>query len=168
MFYQEKAKRENPLIEDGSSDGLPESTTPATRRDAGSQHPHRQALKGIFKSPSISKLSSHLPTRQHQHGASTTTPLSSPPTMDRPAGPITSGSKIPDQESLLPPPSVPQATVSDSILESPTVVEGATASDPAPMPDSKHSWKLKGVVAVIRHADRSKCIIRSLFWWRSP
>jgi inositol-hexakisphosphate/diphosphoinositol-pentakisphosphate 1-kinase len=165
MFYHEKLKRDSASADDASSDGHADSSPSSKRRDtsttATGSHSHRQALKGIFKSPSISKLSSHLP-RHHQHGASSprsssvTTPISSPPTIERSVPSISTGSKIPEQESLLPPPSIPPPTVSDSALqESLEVDDSATAEAPAPMPNSKHSWKLKGVVTVIRHADRT-------------
>jgi inositol-hexakisphosphate/diphosphoinositol-pentakisphosphate 1-kinase len=165
MFYHEKLKRDSASADDASSDGHAEGSPSGRRRDtsttATGSHSHRQALKGIFKSPSISKLSSHLP-RHHQHGASSprsssvTTPISSPPTIERSVPSITTGSKIPEQESLLPPPSIPPPAISDSPLQdSPKLDDDGPQETTAPMPNSKHSWKLKGVVAVLRHADRT-------------
>jgi inositol-hexakisphosphate/diphosphoinositol-pentakisphosphate 1-kinase len=164
MFSLEKYKQENALFDDASSEGQPE--VPHGRRDtAGStttSHPHRQALKGIFKSPSISKLSQHLPHgRHHQQSPSSpkptgvSSPMSSPNTMERSVPNVLPGSKIPDSGSTLPPPSMPPPAASEPALsvETSLAVEASEAS--APLPSSKHSWKLKGVVTVVRHADRT-------------
>lgn len=166
MFYHEKTKQDGMSVDDASSDGYTDTTASPGRRDnsgmnSAGPHSHRQALKGIFKSPSISKLSQHLPhSRHHQHGASSpksssaTTPISSPPTMERSMGSIVPGSKVPEQD--LPPPSIPPPALSDSALEeTPNLEYGEAKEAAAPMPSSKHSWKLKGMVSVIRHADRT-------------
>lgn len=118
---------------------------------------HRDKLKGLMKSPSMSKLASgHLLAHRSHNPASpdaakATVPMSSPPTVERNALPRPP-TIPPANTELLPPPAVsqqpsptPQSVLSDE--------EAASAA--APQPSSKHAWKLKGMVSVIRHADRT-------------
>ena len=121
---------------------------------------HRSALKTVLKSPSMSRLSNHIAhPHRHRHGAaspevgSITVPLSSPPSTERKvfSRPTTMPAENGD---ILPPPILPPKNNTASDLQSPV----ATPSDKektVPLPASKHSWKLKGMVAVIRHADRT-------------
>ena len=154
MFTREKLKK----------DGVPEVAPEEAIRDSphvqtNAAPTHRSALQTILKSPSISRLSNHIqhPSRHHRHGApspdqsTTTTPMTSPPSIEK---------KTPLR---LPAP----ATVTDDIMLPPAVVTGADIATSeespvsaqkdrtVPMPSSKHSWKLKGIVSVIRHADRT-------------
>jgi inositol-hexakisphosphate/diphosphoinositol-pentakisphosphate 1-kinase len=167
MFSTEKLKQDGLALDEPSSDAPSEGVL---RRDTTGTigHSHRSALKTIFKSPSITKLSSHLPhsSRHHQaHGASspktsTTMPLSSPPSIERSgvASPIVfQSTKAAETEDVLPPPAVPTTATGDeaTINDDTTVTEELKAEPAPPLPSSKHSWKLKGVVAVIRHADRT-------------
>jgi inositol hexakisphosphate/diphosphoinositol-pentakisphosphate kinase len=139
MFTREKLKR------DGAPDGAAEEPS----RDPAQAPPnatpsHRSSLKTILKSPSMTRISNHIqhPGRHHRHGAASpdaaamTTPIISPPSMER--------------KTPLPLPR--PATVTDDIMLPPAVIN---SSDTVPMPNSKHSWKLKGMVSVIRHADRT-------------
>lgn len=118
---------------------------------------HRNALKTLLKSPSMSKLTGgHLPHRAQSatpaEVSKTTAPLSSPPTMDR--GSVPSKAAVPVASSdLLPPPAMSQLPGPE-----PPPIGASTSTAPelaAPQPASKHSWKLKGMVSVIRHADRT-------------
>ena len=154
MFTREKLKK----------DGTPEGDAEEPSRDASHVPPnvtpsYRSALKIILKSPSMSRLSNHIqhPGRHHHHSAASpdpsamTTPMTSPPSVEK--------------KTLLPLPT--PATVTDDIMLPPAVVNGgdATSSEElpvsapkekeVPLPSSKHSWKLKGMVSVIRHADRT-------------
>ncbi|KAJ9656539.1 inositol hexakisphosphate and diphosphoinositol-pentakisphosphate kinase [Neophaeococcomyces mojaviensis] len=131
----------------------------------GVPHSHRNALKTIFKSPSMNKLHAglhHARNHGHESGTSSpkanplTVPLSSPPSIERgssvplPDPPRSVGAHEPFTK--LPPPITSTEPVIDNIIAE----EGEkTEEEPAPMPSSKHSWRLKGVVAVIRHADRT-------------
>ena len=154
MFTREKLKK------DGVPDVAPEEAVRDSPHVQTNATPtHRSALKTILKSPSISRLSNHIqhPSRHHRHGASSpdqsamTTPMTSPPSVEK---------KTPLR---LPAP----ATVTDDIMLPPAVANGVdiTTSEESrvsaqkdmavPMPSSKHSWKLKGIVSVIRHADRT-------------
>ena len=152
MFIQEKEKRDTMKATSMEQNNDNTIDIPAKPKPVS----HRTGIKGLLDSPSLSKL------RGHQHGhksqasspdpSGTTTPISSPPTIDRPGLGI----------SL---PTVP--STSDSLLPAPLTDHGQNSSLPAslsadqlapktaPPPASKHSWKLKGMVAVIRHADRT-------------
>jgi hypothetical protein len=92
-----------------------------------------------------------------------TAPLSSPPTVEKPstaASPMI-GSVIPtkaaESEDILPPSTIPahETVVEDPVEDSSAVAADETAVPDPPLPNSKHSWKLKGLVSVIRHADRT-------------
>ncbi|KAL8702467.1 MAG: hypothetical protein Q9201_004372 [Fulgogasparrea decipioides] len=117
---------------------------------------HRDKLKSLVKSPSMSKVANghFLPHRSH-HTASpdvtnTTAPMSSPPTVER--SQQAKQSTVPTSSGSLPPPVVSQQPSPEphSIL-----LEGESTPAIAPQPSSKHAWKLKGMVSVIRHADRT-------------
>ena len=159
MFSDWKFTKSTPPTEESSP-----AETPNEQQGRKTQHSHRNALKTILKSPSMNKLSAHLPHRHHSESVSgTSSPkpgiaLSSPPSMER------------GQNQSLPPPprSMPQDLLPPPIMstEAPrsdtAVEESANFEQPkeveepvAPLPSSRHSWKLKGVVAVIRHADRT-------------
>ena len=167
MFITEKQRREGvapavtPVPADISEVGTAdknqlETSVPHRKNTIGT---HRSALKNLIKSPSMSRMRGFHHSGQPTLGATSpefspsTAPLSSPPTLER------------GQKSVLPNPSasnidqLPSPAVS---LEKPPVTP-APASTPAekepaatvPEPSSKHSWKLKGTVSVIRHADRT-------------
>ena len=152
-FLTEKMKRDNALFEEPAS----ETTFDASQRRQG--HSARSALKTILKSPSMTKLSQHLPhpSRHHTSGLSSsprmsslTTPLSSPPSMERSSHAMIHPVAI--EKDILPPPLLPPMNPAATG----EIIASAKEQEPAPpMPSSKHSWKLKGVVTVIRHADRT-------------
>ncbi|ETI22790.1 hypothetical protein G647_06866 [Cladophialophora carrionii CBS 160.54] len=155
IFIQHKFKEDNAVFEDPVSEI---SVDPAQRRQ-GTSNSARSAFKTILKSPSMTKLSQHLPhsSRHHPSGLSgsskpsaMTTPISSPPSIEK--GSQAAIHPVGMDKSVLPPPAVPAPEV-DTAPE-PVAAAKETTSDP-PLPSSKHSWKLKGVVTVIRHADRT-------------
>ncbi|KAK5199127.1 inositol hexakisphosphate and diphosphoinositol-pentakisphosphate kinase [Exophiala xenobiotica] len=157
MFVSEKFKQENGML-----DELPTETTddlPGRRQGTG--HSHRSALKTILKSPSMTKLSQHLPHSSRHHSATgaaspksstMTTPLTSPPSLDRHLNALVMPNAAENLESL-PPPIV--NTAPTSATENESLPSAREQEAPAPMPSSKHSWKLKGFVTVVRHADRT-------------
>jgi inositol hexakisphosphate/diphosphoinositol-pentakisphosphate kinase len=153
-FIKEKLKK------DGASD---ESSEEPTREP--SQAPsnvisnHRSAFRTMLKSPSMSRISNHLqhPGRHHRHGAvspetaAMTMPITSPPSMERKASlQFQSPARVTDDMML--PPALINGSDPSTTAESPVSVQKEKA---APLPSSKHSWKLKGMVSVIRHADRT-------------
>jgi inositol-hexakisphosphate/diphosphoinositol-pentakisphosphate 1-kinase len=168
MFRKEKIK-EDLASDDGASTDQPPSEgkppsdgKPPTRQSTAPVQSHRNALKTILRSPSMSKLSAHLPHSrhtQHQTGttsprsASATIPLSSPPSMDRRTNMsevFTSPTEPTEIVEPLPPPVITTTNMTGTVASEPLEAAGVV-----PMPKSKHSWKLKGMVTVIRHADRT-------------
>ncbi|RMZ81904.1 hypothetical protein DV738_g2031, partial [Chaetothyriales sp. CBS 135597] len=171
IFSAEKSRLDN----ESTDESLSEAPTPGISRSSTAgmtaHHPHRTVLKTILKTPSISKLSAHLNHSRHhlplvsspKTGSTTTTSLSSPPSMDKPDGiqlPLAPKSvpvSVPEPVAEIVPQDALSAgaaidnNASDAVRES-----VAEPVEPAPaLPLSKHSWKLKGVVTVIRHADRT-------------
>ncbi|KAL3457797.1 histidine phosphatase superfamily-domain-containing protein [Aspergillus heterothallicus] len=144
-FIQEKRRR----------DGILE-TSEAPSPDPA-HHPwrhsvsHRQALKTLLKSPGSAKSNSS----QHHHkipdDGSTESLQAGLSVSNYDISDSSSGQKI----------TVPRDnTVSPSLYVNPEInpptapMHNSTGGN-APPPASKHSWKLKGMVAVIRHADRT-------------
>ena len=117
---------------------------------------HRATLKSLIKSPSMGKLAPHSIHRQHGSAspdlASSTAPLSSPPSFDRkgasnsvPAHSTKTG-KYETQRNV---PVLPRSNQASH-----TTPEEAMPKS-VPQPSEKYDWKLKGIVSVIRHADRT-------------
>lgn len=135
-------------------------TSPVARREtvATTKEPHRSALQQILsKSPSIAKLHEHLhkhPEPSSQSNSSAPTPKTSPPGLNK-------GMSLPEvpSESILPPPAFGYPNASEPSTAPSTVPSTPAATsvnpDTLPPPAPKHSWKLKGMVSVIRHADRT-------------
>lgn len=154
MFTREKMKR------DGVADGAAEESNRDPAQVSHTTTPsHRSALKTILKSPSMSRISNHIqhPSRHHRHGAaspdptSLTTPITSPPSIERKtAMSLPTPTTIP--ESIMLPPAVGNGSDTPVAEDSPASAQKEKA---IPLPSSKHSWKLKGMVSVIRHADRT-------------
>lgn len=153
MFLTERQRRDggNP-IPDAIVDNVPDTTQPPRKHATGS---HRSALKTMMKSPSMSRLTGHHHSVHRSHGTShgtspdmsnTTVPLSSPPSIDRRSVSTSSKNRLPPPVIPTPAndPGTPEASKSDDVLPA-----------SVPQPASKHSWKLKGMVSVIRHADRT-------------
>ncbi|OOQ86769.1 putative histidine acid phosphatase [Penicillium brasilianum] len=152
--------RETFLAERRKGEGVPEPSEPPSpdmgqprRSTAGS---HRQALKTLLKSPSTSRLyGSQSVPKPHESAASD---------VSTGAPSITSSTGLVDSldaagNSINP---ISRDNRSDtrgyspSNTKSPAVSIHQTGDGTAPpLPASKHSWKLKGMVAVIRHADRT-------------
>ena len=150
LFVREKRKRDGSIPPtENQVEAVPENGLPHRKSTFSN---HRATLKSMIKSPSMSRLTGH--HGGHRHGAgspdlsSTTTPVTSPPSAEN------ESTAIPPKNFAeivqLPPPAVPtqphgaEAQLADQ-----------QASETVPQPASKHSWKLKGMVAVVRHADRT-------------
>ena len=158
MFVNEKHRREGttavvaPVPEDASEKNQVE-TNPSNRKNTVTSH--RSALKNLMKSPSMSKLRNLNHPGQYSHGTATpevtsnTTPMSSPPTFEREKKPAIPSLPLASSDQLPP----PALTTEQSAQPSPSV--GSESVEAAPQPSSKHAWKLKGMVSVIRHADRT-------------
>ena len=167
MFINEKQKREGiaPLLAPVPADSSEACPADKNQPEAGVLHrkttvgTHRSALKNLIKSPSMSRMRGlHHSGQPTLGGASpecspSTAPLSSPPTLEHAQKPVLSNLS-PSNIDQLPSPAVS--------VEKPLVAPATTSTlaekEPAatiPEPSSKHSWKLKGTVSVIRHADRT-------------
>jgi inositol hexakisphosphate/diphosphoinositol-pentakisphosphate kinase len=125
--------------------------------EAQDEHlPKKKGLKGIFRSPSISKLRDirHSGTMPSSPEASlSTTPMAASPSFEKPQSSLlqsSTPSAFKSEPDLLPPPAVRDP---DLQLEP----QGSQSDDHVnvPPPASKAQWKLKGMVSVIRHADRT-------------
>jgi inositol-hexakisphosphate/diphosphoinositol-pentakisphosphate 1-kinase len=147
LFIREKQRRDGKLPAQEAESQSDQDRHPH-RRMTGS---HRTALKSLFQSPSMQKLTGHHhhPHILRRHGADSpdTVPMSSPPSVEKPNN--QNLAQIPASQPVLPTP-----VMSDT--NTPEVsVTPAQESSPVPPPAVKAQWKLKGVVSVIRHADRT-------------
>ena len=166
MFIAEKYKRtgattpaetnEKPVEKASAEKTEPEKGV--TRKPTVSGH-RSDFVKKLMKSPSMSKLRGHNPLGSHSHGTASpevavvaTTPLSSPPTFTKEQKSLPEDSKIPTHDQLPPPAMSTEHSVATTAQPSPTTEH---PPDNAPEPASKHAWKLKGMVSVVRHADRT-------------
>ncbi|RFU35000.1 hypothetical protein B7463_g1311, partial [Scytalidium lignicola] len=167
MFIKERYRQLG--FPDPNNSTLPPAGTtefisnPPSRRDTGLKDNHRSTLQSIIsKSPSLSKLHNHhnaKATVSSPVASATASPGGSPPGFDK-------GARLPSipNTPLLPPPAVSVQTTNGVSSTSSTVpstpgqtsVSGASgAGELLPPPAPKHTWKLKGIVSVIRHADRT-------------
>ena len=155
MFLNERQSLDgNASGQEGNGKSISETSTTSRKNHSN----HRIALKTLLKSPSLTRLTgSHHSHNSHgKHSpdySTTTTPLTAPPSLDKripsslPTPPIA-------RDDQLPPPVLSEGQADVSDVTNPLFSDQAPPMD-APLPASKHSWKLKGMVAVIRHADRT-------------
>ena len=167
MFINEKQKREGipPLVTPIPADSSETGTAEKNQSETSLLHrkntvgTHRSALKNLIKSPSMSRMRGFHHSGQPTLGASspdlapTTAPLSSPPTFERGQKPVLPNLPTGNVDQL------PSPAVSvEKPLIAPAPASTSVEKEPAaaiPEPSSKHAWKLKGMVSVIRHADRT-------------
>ncbi|PGH17534.1 hypothetical protein AJ79_01134 [Helicocarpus griseus UAMH5409] len=144
MFTQQKLRREGKIEQ---LEGPPSEMPPPRKSNGGS---HRHALKSLLKSPSVARM--HSPHYNQKSPAVVSTDMSSAtstfPSANADTGVLASHSKSFSNLGE----KRPSLKSTDGASAMPPA---ETETAPAPPPASKHSWKLKGMVAVIRHADRT-------------
>ncbi|KAJ5385350.1 Histidine phosphatase superfamily clade-2 [Penicillium concentricum] len=143
IFLEERRKCEG--ISESSEPPSPDIGPLSRRSTAGS---HRQALKTLLKSPSTSRL--YGPNQKPTEASESCTPsLASSGVESTDIGAALSKLNSREAHSTT-------RGYSPSNTKSPALsVQHANDEALPPLPASKHSWKLKGMVAVIRHADRT-------------
>ncbi|CZT13309.1 related to S. pombe protein Asp1p [Rhynchosporium agropyri] len=168
MFIKDKQRQIGLMsgLSSGMTSPLPDgAVSPTSRGDTLPRDGHRSTLSQILaKSPSMSKLREHAHHHKNKTSlgsspevSSTPTPGTSPPGADRGISPPS----VPSQPLLPPPaltrPTSAQSTAPSTVPSTPTPAASAAAGEmlPPPPPAPKHTWKLKGMVSVIRHADRT-------------
>lgn len=139
MFINEKRKRDRNFEQ-----SEPPSPDAASFK-RGASGSHRSALKTILKSPSLPRIhgSPHFP-KDH----------SVPPNV------ISNQTSAPSSETIRAAMSQSKEELSLTTSDNASTIQSPALSmsneeEIIPLPASKHSWKLKGMVAVIRHADRT-------------
>jgi hypothetical protein len=144
-FIREKLRREG-IIHHDIEEQAPEDPRHRQHRLTGG---NRTALKSIFQSPSVTKLAQQARDHLTRHGTSSpdTMPISSPPSTER-----TTPNSIPSLS--ISQPHLPSDSTSDTKVQEVSAPTQLQKQIPPP-PASKAQWKLKGIVSVIRHADRT-------------
>ena len=151
LFLEEKQRKEGRLpAMDGESGSTPES--PTGRPSAS----HFQRMKSILKSPSMSRLhpAHGRPNRQSTHASPEGTPrlptsISAGPTLER------SDRILAGTGAKVTPELVPTPVIAPTSLDATETIRALDGEEHVPPPAPKSQWKLKGMVAVIRHADRT-------------
>ncbi len=153
MFIEARQRQQGLVQRVKSEDRISDPHTSSHHRSSSN---HISALRSILRAPSVTKLAGH--HGHWHHGQHSTTPPAAPasPTATPPTGEIQHNSRhntMPmSQPDMMLPPAHPCGVApgpENSTLSS------ALQPDPVPPPASKSQWKLKGMVSVIRHADRT-------------
>ena len=157
MFIQEKQKKAGSSVFD-SAVASAESSEPETSSSGAKENlkdNHRSALHAILaKSPSIQKFSNFHSRKSINGTASPEVPDITIPMMASPSQ--EKGSTVPNISSSSSPFLPPQITnLPTSTPPTAPITLAAADAVAMPPPAPKHTWKLKGMVSVIRHADRT-------------
>ena len=167
MFIRERQRQHGTPMPStvASPDTSENSIAPVTRRDTGEESNLRSVFHSVLAhSPSMSLLHGNprhknAPSKGSPAASSVPTPKTSPPGANRGLGldlPNIPPAPLPPPVVSLPPTSAP-VTAPPTVPPSPGI-QAAILEDglaPLPPPAPKHSWKFKGMVSVIRHADRT-------------
>ncbi|KAL5332190.1 histidine phosphatase superfamily-domain-containing protein [Aspergillus crustosus] len=143
IFISEKRRREG--LMDQSDASFSDPNHHSWRHSV----PHRHALKTLLKSPSSAKLSGNQQQQRPENRSSESLhPAISMPSHDGMENNVQNGPSS-KEKPVTPTPHSNQSS------NQPSPKEDELNKGNPPPPASKHSWKLKGMVAVIRHADRT-------------
>ena len=166
MFIREKQTQNGTpsTTTAASSDASDTSIAPVSRRDTGEESNLRSVFHSVLAhSPSMSILHGNqrnksAPSKGSPAASSVPTPRTSPPGANKGLGldiPSIPAAPLPPPVVSVPVLSAP-ATAPSTVPPSPGMhPENIEESLPLPPPAPKHSWKFKGMVSVIRHADRT-------------
>lgn len=157
MFIHEKLKKDGRSAGPITEEPIPERAKQEVKSRHNTISGHRAQIRAIFRSPSTSKITKVPVQPKGSPGNRTgspdltqqTKPLTSPPSTENPT-PKPAVSAPPSQPDLLPEPALPHTVSVEQASAAAT-----TSSSPIPPPAQKAQWKLKGMVSVIRHADRT-------------
>ncbi|RAL06650.1 inositol polyphosphate kinase VIP1 [Aspergillus homomorphus CBS 101889] len=131
------------------SDSLPQESGHSWRHSLS----HKNTLKTLLKSPSSSKLQGPQQSLNSSETGSSESivnrPITSPSGESLDNGNSHKSPAAKEKNTTIK--AYDPQTLKSSIVSVDSSVDGC----PPPPPASKHSWKLKGMVAVIRHADRT-------------
>lgn len=168
MFLKEVSRKHRKSTAQTAASEIQEGIDKTSGDSKKGNGDHRKVFGRIFKSPSMSKLANHHPHLPHMRQAITmpsspetslsTTPIAASPSFEK-ANPtallsppaVASPPEKPSSESdiTLPP------AMQDSNLHITAQVSHSEEQLPIPPPASAAQWKLKGVISVVRHADRT-------------
>ncbi|KAF2153819.1 hypothetical protein K461DRAFT_292528 [Myriangium duriaei CBS 260.36] len=156
MFVREKMRWESKASSANATDNETSASDTAAnghshgRKSIGGGHRH--ALASVLRSPSVSKLKDF---GHRKHGSpdnsARTSPLAPPANFEKDFTVPRTRTFPPSMEHL------PASAIDDmdGLGLHKSISDEGVNPEPAPAPASKSQWKLKGMVAVIRHADRT-------------
>ncbi|KAI5242389.1 hypothetical protein E4T43_04828 [Aureobasidium subglaciale] len=149
---QQQQQQQQPTSAPASTaDESYEREVPGTQRK-NTVSSHRSHLKSVFRSASATRLRDMASRKPGSPEISQLpSPITSPPSFGNLPPPRSPG--IP-QDSQLPPPAILDENHQYQTLQE-SIHEAEEHAEPVPAPATKSQWKLKGMVAVIRHADRT-------------
>ncbi|OKL63337.1 hypothetical protein UA08_02114 [Talaromyces atroroseus] len=136
MFINERRRRDRAFEQSEP----PSPDTLSSRRGVASSH--RNALKTVLKSPSMSRLHN---TQNAQRDSFMAPDL----IHNQTPSPMAKAAMSQSREEL------PMPVSTNASMTNSPALSISNEEEAVPPPASKHSWKLKGMVAVIRHADRT-------------
>ncbi|KAI4667924.1 uncharacterized protein J4E78_001744 [Alternaria triticimaculans] len=172
MFLKEIARKQRKDAAQHAAADAQAGTDSAGNSIKGSSG-HRKTLGKLFKSPSMSRVGNHAHNLQHMRQSNTmpsspdtslsSTPIASSPSFEKPnpasvlspATITTTSTSTPEGPMSEPEITLPPAFDDDDDLH--LEQERSMSEDhlEVPPPATAAQWKLKGVVSVIRHADRT-------------
>ncbi|KAG9192099.1 phosphoglycerate mutase-like protein [Alternaria panax] len=166
MFLKEIARKQRKDAAQHAAADAQVGTDIPTKGSSG----HRKTLGKLFKSPSMSRVGNHAHNLQHMRQSNTmpsspdtslsSTPIASSPSFEKPnPAAVLSPTAFTSTSTSEGPASEPDITLPPAFEEDDLQLEPERSMSEdhleVPPPATAAQWKLKGVVSVIRHADRT-------------